>query len=150
MEREALKVARIASEVRWLRESMLRSADTEDKKRVAERCNEQIDRRAAEIHFLENWTYDMRRAPCGTWTDGERSDAELRLATAKAAIRRAQRMKAELLAQQSNPRLRQHFDLHPHCNMSRVVRSQKRIEARDNCYSNKFIWWISYSNNSCP
>ena len=150
MEREALKVARIASEVRWLRESMLRSADTEDKKRVAERCNEQIDRRAAEIHFLENWSYDMRRAPCGTWTDGERSDAELRLATAKAAIRRAQRMKAELLAQQSNPRLRQHFDLHPHCNMSRVVRSQKRIEARDNCYSNKFIWWISYSNNSCP
>ena len=140
MEREALKVARIASEVRWLRESMLRSADTEDKKRVAERCNEQIDRRAAEIHFLENWSYDMRRAPCGTWTDGERSDAELRLATAKAAIRRAQRMKAELLAQQSNPRLRQHFDLHPHCNMSRVVRSQKRIEARDNCYSNKFIW----------
>ena len=140
MEREALKVARIASEVRWLRESMLRSADTEDKKRVAERCNELIDRRAAEIHFLENWTYDMRRAPCGTWTDGERSDAELRLATAKAAIRRAQRMKAELLAQQSNPRLRQHFDLHPHCNMSRVVRSQKRIEARDNCYSNKFIW----------
>ena len=150
MEREALKVARIASEVRWLRESMLRSADTEDKKRVAERCNELIDRRAAEIHFLENWSYDMRRAPCGTWTDGERSDAELRLATAKAAIRRAQRMKAELLAQQSNPRLRQHFDLHPHCNMSRVVRSQKRIEARDNCYSNKFIWWISYSNNSCP
>ena len=150
MEREALKVARIASEVRWLRESMLRSADTEDKKRVAERCNELIDRRAAEIHFLENWTYDMRRAPCGTWTDGERSDAELRLATAKAAIRRAQRMKAELLAQQSNPRLRQHYDLHPHCNMSRVVRSQKRIEARDNCYSNKFIWWISYSNNSCP
>jgi hypothetical protein len=140
MEREALKVARIASEVRWLRESMLRSADTEDKKRVAERCNELIDRRAAEIHFLENWSYDMRRAPCGTWTDGERSDAELRLATAKAAIRRAQRMKAELLAQQSNPRLRQHFDLHPHCNMSRVVRSQKRIEARDNCYSNKFIW----------
>jgi hypothetical protein len=139
MEREALKVARIASEVRWLRESMLRSADTEDKKRVAERCNELIDRRAAEIHFLENWSYDMRRAPCGTWTDGERSDAELRLATAKAAIRRAQRMKAELLAQQSNPRLRQHFDLHPHCNMSRVVRSQKRIEARDNCYSNKFI-----------
>ena len=51
MEREALKVARIASEVRWLRESMLRSADTEDKKRVAERCNELIDRRAAEIHF---------------------------------------------------------------------------------------------------
>ena len=150
MEREALKVARIASEVRWLRESMLRSADTEDKKRVAERCNELIDRRAAEIHFLENWSYDMRRAPCGTWTDGERSDAELRLATAKAAIRRAQRMKAELLAQQSNPRLRQHFDLHPHCNMSRVVRSQKRIETRDNCYSNKFIWWISYSNNSCP
>ena len=140
MEREALKVARIASEVRWLRESMLRSADTEDKKRVAERCNELIDRRAAEIHFLENWSYDMRRAPCGTWTDGERSDAELRLATAKAAIRRAQRMKAELLAQQSNPRLRQHFDLHPHCNMSRVVRSQKSIEARDNCYSNKFIW----------
>ena len=140
MEREALKVARIASEVRWLRESMLRSADTEDKKRVAERCNELIDRRAAEIHFLENWSYDMRRSPCGTWTDGERSDAELRLATAKAAIRRAQRMKAELLAQQSNPRLRQHFDLHPHCNMSRVVRSQKRIEARDNCYSNKFIW----------
>ena len=86
MEREALKVSRIASEVRWLRESMLRSADTEDKKRVAERCNEQIDRRAAEIHFLENWTYDMRRAPCGTWTDGERSDAELRLATAKAAV----------------------------------------------------------------
>ena len=150
MEREALKVARIASEVRWLRESMLRSADTEDKKRVAERCNELIDRRAAEIHFLENWSYDMRRAPCGTWTDGERSDAGLRLATAKAAIRRAQLMKAELLAQQSNPRLRQHFDLHPHCNMSRVVRSQKRIEARDNCYSNKFIWWISYSNNSCP
>ena len=135
-----MKVARIASEVRWLRESMLRSADTEDKKRVAERCNEQIDRRAAEIHFLENWSYDMRRAPCGTWTDGERSDAELRLATAKAAIRRAQRMKAELLAQQANPRLRQHFDLQPHCNMSRVVRSQKMIEARDNCYSNKFIW----------
>ena len=140
MEREALKVARIASEVRWLRESMLRSADTEDKKRVAERCNELIDRRAAEIHFLENWSYDMRRAPCGTWTDGERSDAELRLATAKAAIRRAQLMKAELLTQQSNFRLHKHFDLHPHCNMSRVVRSQKRIEARDNCYSNKFIW----------
>ena len=140
MEREALKVARIASEVRWLRESMLRSADTEDKKRVAERCNELIDRRAAEIHFLENWSYDMRRAPCGTWTDGERSDAELRLATAKAAIRRAQLMKAELLTQQSNCRLHKHFDLHPHCNMSRVVRSQKRIEARDNCYSNKFIW----------
>ena len=150
MEREALEYAYIASTARCQLESMLRSAYRKDKKRIAERCNEQIDRRAAEIHFLENWTYDMRRAPCGTWMDGERSDAELRLATAKAAIRRAQRMKAELLAQQSNPRLRQHFDLHPHCNMSRVVRSQKRIEARDNCYSNKFIWWISYSNNSCP
>ena len=150
MEREALEYTYIASTARCQLESMLRSAYRKDKKRIAERCNEQIDRRAAEIHFLENWSYDMRRAPCGTWTDGERSDAELRLATAKAAIRRAQRMKAELLAQQSNPRLRQHFDLHPHCNMSRVVRSQKRIEARDNCYSNKFIWWISYSNNSCP
>ena len=76
MEREALEYAYIASEARCQLESMLRSADTEDKKRVAERCNEQIDRRAAEIHFLENWTYDMRRAPCGTWTDGKRSDAE--------------------------------------------------------------------------